>query len=220
MRTAIIFVLSAALVLTTATGVEATNGMNLEGYGPVSAGMGGASLAFQNGTAAMMNNPATMALFPDGYHLDVALGFLGPDVTASVRTPGGEISANSLSDAFYMPALGFFAKRGQYGYGLGIYGQGGMGTEYAADSWLSDPSMGANSALESGLVNRSEVSIGRAIAPFTYDVSERLHIGLSLDFVWCFAGISVISSRRHVTHSSRWRSLKSSCPWLLTVHPA
>lgn len=184
MRKAIAVVLSAGLVMTVSAGVMATNGMNLEGYGPISTSMGGASFAFRNGTAAMMNNPATLGLFPDGYHLDLALGFLGPDVEASVVTPGGAMSAASLSDAFYMPALGFFVKRGQYGYGLGVYGQGGMGTEYAVDSWMADPSMGANTALESGLVNRSEVSIGRAIVPFTYDVSERLHLGLSLDFVW------------------------------------
>jgi len=184
MRKAIAFVLAIMLVLPAATGVLATNGMNLEGYGPISAGMGGASFAFYNGTAAMMNNPATLALFPDGYHLDLALGFLGPDVKASVATPAGTMSATSLSDAFYMPAVGFFVKQGQYGYGFGIYGQGGMGTEFAADSWMADPSMGANTALEGGLVNRSEVSVGRAIVPFTYDVSEQLHLGLSVDFVW------------------------------------
>ena len=34
----------------------ATNGMNMEGYGPIALGMGGASMAYENGSAATMNN--------------------------------------------------------------------------------------------------------------------------------------------------------------------
>lgn len=40
----------------------ATNGMDMEGYGAIALGMGGASMAYDNGTAAMMNNPATMVM--------------------------------------------------------------------------------------------------------------------------------------------------------------
>ena len=73
----------------------ATNGMNLEGYGPISAGMGGTSFGFHNGTAAMMNNPATLGFFADGYHLDLAVGYLGPKITATIETPDGSMSAAS-----------------------------------------------------------------------------------------------------------------------------
>ena len=55
----------------------ATNGMNLEGYGPIATGMGGASMAYDNGNAAVMNNPATLGLRGQGSRLDVALGMLG-----------------------------------------------------------------------------------------------------------------------------------------------
>jgi long-chain fatty acid transport protein len=55
----------------------ATNGMNVEGYGPIATGMGGASMAYDNGTAAMMNNPATLGLDADGSRLDVARWFPG-----------------------------------------------------------------------------------------------------------------------------------------------
>ncbi|HSG29188.1 MAG TPA: outer membrane protein transport protein, partial [Candidatus Krumholzibacterium sp.] len=86
--------------------------------------------------------------------------------------------------AFYMPALGFLMRHEEFTFGLGIFSQGGMGTEYADDSFLSDPSMGMNTALENGLVNRSEVGVGRVMVPVTYDVNEKLSIGASLDFVW------------------------------------
>jgi long-chain fatty acid transport protein len=163
---------------------EATNGMNLEGYGPIATGMGGASFAYLNGTAAMMNNPATLSLIPNGIMLDLAFGSLGPDVSAIVTTPMGSMTAESEATAFYMPAFGLFVRKENYGFGIGVFSQGGMGTEYGADSWLADPSMGANTALTGGLVNRSEVGVGRVIAPFTYDIDEQWSVGASFDFVW------------------------------------
>jgi long-chain fatty acid transport protein len=158
--------------------------MNLEGYGPISAGMGGAAYGFHVGTAAMMNNPATLGFFADGYHLDLALGYLGPRIESTVTTPMGEMTAESESKSFWMPALGFYSKKSEWGYGIGVFGQGGMGTEYNSSSWLSDPSMGANTALEQGLVNRSEVSVGRLLIPVTYDIDEKLTVGITADFVW------------------------------------
>jgi long-chain fatty acid transport protein len=184
-RSATILCLAAILaVLIPASRADATNGMNLEGYGPISAAMGGASFAFWNGTAAVMNNPATLGLMVSGMHLDLAFGDLGPDVEAIVSTPSGPISATSSSTAFYMPAIGFVVKRGVVGFGVGVFSQGGMGTEYGSDSWLADPSMGANTALTRGLVNRSEVGVGRVIVPVTYDVNDRLILGVTGDFVW------------------------------------
>src|SRR5512145_317330 len=90
--------------LAASTSVYATNGMNLEGYGPIATGMGGASMAYDNGTAAMMNNPATLGLMPAGNRLDVALGYLGPHIKASA--PGAP-DATSSADAFFMPAIGW-----------------------------------------------------------------------------------------------------------------
>ena len=162
----------------------ATNGMNLEGYGPIAVSMGGASFAYMNGTAAMMNNPATLSLMPSGMLLDLAFGNLGPNVEAIVTTPMGSMTAESEATAFYMPAFGFFVRKENYGFGIGLFSQGGMGTEYGADSWLSDPSMGANTALTEGLVNRSEVGVGRVLVPFTYDIDEQWSVGASFDFVW------------------------------------
>jgi long-chain fatty acid transport protein len=151
--------------------------MNMEGYGPVATGMGGASMAYDNGTAAMMNNPATLALMDEGSRADLAFGFLGPDVNSSVAGA----SSRSTADAFSMPAFGWVRKRGKVAYGFGIYGQGGMGTEYDSNSIFSNP---GNQTASPHLVNRSEVSVGRVILPLTYDVDPDLRIGGSLDYVW------------------------------------
>lgn len=150
----------------------ATNGMNMEGYGPIATGMGGASFAYDNGTAAVINNPATLGFMASGSsRLDVAVGGLHPDVTA--RVPGA--SVGSGGDAYYMPALGYVRKDGKLTYGVAVFAQGGMGTEYSSSSFM---------ALGSGKDARSELGVGRLIFPVAYDVSPDFTVGGSIDFVW------------------------------------
>lgn len=159
----------AALLTVTGLSVPAfaTNGMDLEGYGPVAAAMGGASFAYDNGAGAMMNNPATLGLMGQGSGIGVALGFLGPNVSSSSVKSGG--------DAYYMPAVGYVTKTGNLTYGIGVYSQGGMGTEYDASSPM---------AYGTGDNVRSEVGVGRLILPLAYNVNDNLTIGGSLDWVW------------------------------------
>jgi len=148
----------------------ATNGMIMEGYGPIAAGMGGASMAYDNGTAALANNPATLGMMKDGSRVDVMLGFVGPDVSATGM-------GKSKADAFYMPAIGYVKKQGKLAYGAGIYGQGGMGTEYAGG-------------------DMAQVSVGRVIFPLAYSVNDRVNVGGSVDVVW--AGMDLVSSAAHI----------------------
>lgn len=164
--------LAVAVSLSAPISAYATNGMNLEGYGAIATGMGGASMAYDNGTAAVMNNPATLGLMEQGNRVDVALGFLGPDITSKMA---GMPDAESSADAFYMPAIGWARKAGQLTYGAGVFGQGGMGTEYAANSFLA---AGSNEMV------RSEVSMGRFIIPLAYEVNKNVNIAGSLDYVW------------------------------------
>ncbi|MBI3393016.1 MAG: outer membrane protein transport protein [Nitrospirae bacterium] len=150
----------------------ATNGMNLEGYGPVATGVGGASMAYDNGTFGMMNNPATLGLGAQGDRLDVALSFLGPNVTSKMS---GMSDAKSSADLFIMPGIGYVKNIGMMAYGLGIYAQGGMGTEYAADSFM---------AAGSGDKARSELSVGRLVIPFVMEVDKKTKVAVSLEGVW------------------------------------
>ncbi|OGI45679.1 MAG: hypothetical protein A2151_00515 [Candidatus Muproteobacteria bacterium RBG_16_65_34] len=154
-----------------APSVFATNGMNMQGYGPIAYGMGGASMAYDNGTAATMNNPATLGLMGAGNRLDVALGVLMPDVSAET----GGMKATSGGDQYLMPAVGYAHKEGALTYGFGIFAQGGMGTEYAADTFM---------AMGSGQDVRSELGVGRLIFPIAYNVDSNLTVGGSIDYVW------------------------------------
>lgn len=155
----------------------ATNGMNLEGYGPVAGAMGGASMAYDNGTAAVMNNPATLGLMKEGSRADFALGILAPSITSTFT---GMPSADSSATAFYMPAIGYARKSGQFTYGAGVFSQGGMGTEYAANSFMASGGVAGGT----GDIVRSEVGVGRFIIPLAYQVDDKITVGGSLDFVW------------------------------------
>lgn len=161
----------AAVGLAVPGAAVATNGMIMEGYGPIAAGVGGASMAYDNGTAAMANNPATLGLMADGSRVDVMLGFVGPDLSVP-QSPMGPLGA-SEADAFYMPAIGYVKKHDKLAYGVGIYGQGGMGTEYANG-------------------DMAQVSVGRVIFPFAYAVNDRLNVGGSFDVVW--AGMDLVAN--------------------------
>lgn len=175
---------------------HATNGMNMEGYGPIATGMGGASMAYDNGTAAMMNNPATLGLAADGNRFDAALGFLGPDVAVvNGQSSGG--------DAYFMPAIGWARKDGNLTYGVGMFAQGGMGTEFD------------NSMVMDGLPERSELGVGRLIAPLAFNVNPNLTIGGSIDFVW-----AMLDMRMAMPLGNMGAPAPGTMASLITVPPA
>jgi long-chain fatty acid transport protein len=161
----------------------ATNGMNMEGYGPVATAMGGASYAYDNGTAGLINNPATLSLMASGTsRLDLAVGGLHPSGTAKMA---GMPDAKSNGTAYYMPAVGYVRKDDKLTWGIGMMAQGGMGTEYGTNTFLSGyKSMtGANGGL-SGQENRAELGLGRVMLPLSYDVSDTLKVGGTVDYLW------------------------------------
>ena len=145
-----LFLLTPLCALLAAGSAHATNGMLMEGYGPISTGMGGASQAIDHGNAGMAQNPATLGMMADGTaRLDVAFGILGPDVNSSM--PAFGMSAKSGGTSYLMPAFGYTRRSGALTYGLGMFAQGGMGTEYDATSFL---------AMGSGSPVRSELGVG------------------------------------------------------------
>lgn len=165
-----IFYLTPLCALLAAGSAHATNGMLMEGYGPISTGMGGASQAIDHGNAGMAQNPATLGMIEDGTaRLDVAFGILGPDVKSSMMG----MEAKSGGTSYLMPAFGYTRRSGALTYGLGMFAQGGMGTEYDATSF-----MGA------GAPARSELGVGNVIFPVAYQVNPNLTVGATLKFMW------------------------------------
>jgi long-chain fatty acid transport protein len=172
---------AAAFTLSLPLLAQATNGMQLEGYGPVAAGMGGASAAVDNGLAAATNNPATLGLMGPGARLDLAVGMLGPHVSSSA----GPMQANSTGTSYVMPAFGYGRSTGQFSYGLAVFAQGGMGTDYDSGSFL---------AMGSGAPVRSELGVGRLIVPLAWHATPALTLGASLDYVWASLDMRMAAS--------------------------
>ena len=168
-----LFFLTPVCALLAAGSVHATNGMLMEGYGPISTGMGGASQAIDHGNAGMAQNPATLGMMADGTaRLDVAFGILGPDVSSAMAAMP---TAESGGTSYLMPAFGYTRRNGALTYGLGVFAQGGMGTEYGANSFL---------AAGSGSPVRSELGVGNVIFPVAYQVNPNLTVGAQLKFMW------------------------------------
>lgn len=167
-----IFYLTPLCALLAAGSAHATNGMLMEGYGPISTGMGGASQAIDHGNAGMAQNPATLGMMADGTaRVDVAFGILGPDVKSSV--PGA--TAESGGTSYLMPAFGYTRRSGALTYGIGMFAQGGMGTEYDATSFMGGPGQ---------IPARSELGVGNVIFPVAYQVNPNLTVGATLKFMW------------------------------------
>lgn len=171
-----------------ASQVYATDGMNMEGYGPVAAAMGGASMAYDNGTAALMNNPATLALMADGTRVDLAAGLLGPSVKSNGQ--------NSSATSFIMPAFGIARKKDDFVFGFGIFSQGGMGAEYSNagtyNGLTSMMSSSSDNVSDPGYTNRSEVGVGRALIPIAWKMNDRFTVGGSLDYVWATLDLQML----------------------------
>jgi long-chain fatty acid transport protein len=85
------------------------------------------------------------------------------------------MSADSTGTSYVMPAFGYARRSGALTYGLGVFAQGGMGTDYGANSFL---------AAGSGQAVRSELGVGRVLLPLAYQVSPDFAVGATLDYVW------------------------------------
>lgn len=174
---------AALLAMAVSTPAFATNGMNLEGYGAKSHAMGGASMAFDTGNSAVMNNPATLGYMKEGTS-EIGIGIRGlhPDIDLSY----GPAADASSATAFYMPSLSYMRRDGAITWGAAVLSQGGMGAEYGAGSSIF--SYGRAYSLApvplSGLTNRSEVGVGRVMFPVGWQVTENTNIGITADFVW------------------------------------
>jgi long-chain fatty acid transport protein len=163
--------------------VFATNGMNLEGYGAKSHALGGASMAFDTGNSAVMNNPATLGMMKDGQEeLGFSIRGLHPAVSA-VHTP---LSDASDGDAYYMPSLSYMRKDGNIAWGVAVLAQGGMGTEYGNDSPLFQGGYSMQNTLVSmsGKEIRSELGGGRLMFPIAWNITPNTTIGASFDLIW------------------------------------
>ena len=159
----------------------ATNGMSLEGYGAKSAAMGGTSMAYDIGNSGMMGNPATLGLRKQGNNFGLGVTVLQPDVNASIPAYG--MSSDSDGTSYLMPSLSFIRKDGDFTYGVGVFAQGGMGTDYSGSSFLSGGT---------GLPQMSQVGFGRLMFPLAYQATKELSVAAQIDYIWASMDLQML----------------------------
>ncbi len=121
----------------------ATDGYFTLGYGTRSQGMGGTGVAFPVGTMSPATNPAGLALAEPGW--EVGVGLFNPnrhyEVSGNASGYPGTFGlkpgrVESGSRLFPMPHLGFAKAIGAKGvFGVALYGNGGMNTNYSAKTF-------------------------------------------------------------------------------------
>jgi long-chain fatty acid transport protein len=119
-----------ALLASPVTAALATDGYFPHGYGMKAKGMGGASVAMTDNAFAGANNPAIAAWAGD--RVEVGVDVFMPE--RSMDRAGLGVT-KSDSNTFYVPELGYNKKISeQIGVGITLYGNGGMNTDYPANS--------------------------------------------------------------------------------------
>jgi len=133
---------SIALLATVAvsTSALATDGYFSHGYGTASKGMAGAGTAFSTEALSVATNPANVQL-AESDRLDIGMAYFSPDRGFKVSgNPSGQDGTfpfepgnwNSDSEQFFIPHLAFVGSiDASSSFGLALYGNGGMNTDYA-----------------------------------------------------------------------------------------
>lgn len=173
-----------ALALGAAAGAaQATDVFRLEGFGAVSRAMGGVATAHDVGPAGMMTNPATLSLMEADNAAMVGLDLVTTDIDVRNRSTGENAHSRNHGanrGPYFAPELAYVQRVGDWTFGLGAFAQGGLGTEYGRNSFLSR----ATGGLDTGLENSSRLLVLNIPLAASFRATEALTIGGSIDAMW------------------------------------
>ncbi len=212
----VMVVLSAALfAMSTA---KATDVFNLEGYGPVSRAMGGTGVAYDVGPAAMMLNPATLGFMGDGRYLYLGFDVVTTDIkTTNIATGESASSGNhgNNNGPYFAPEAAFVYRTEKYAFGVGAFAGGGLGTQYGGSSFLSRTS---TNGINTGFDNFSRLLVLRIPFAMSYDVTDKLTVGGSLDAVWTSLNLGLLLDASQIgTLAAQHRASGTLLPALASV---
>jgi len=162
---------------------HATDAFEMEGYGPISRAMGGAATALNIGAAGMMNNPATLSLMDQGSEMHLGLDLITTNINVQDLATGQNASSNNHNNnrgPYFAPEAAYTYHNGPLALGIGAFAQGGLGTEYGTSSFLST----ATGGLATGLGNSSRLLVLNIPIAASYQISDRLTVGASLEAIW------------------------------------
>lgn len=151
------WILTAALLVIAAAKVQATEGVNLIGIGPVQQGTAGAGVASAKDSTWLILNPA--GLTDVGRQVDASFQYFAPN--RNVDYGAGKQNDDS---AFFIPSLSasFGCCRNDSGYlGIGLYGTSGMGVDYVGGP----------------LGSRTELSVAKMTLTYAKDLGNGWSVG-------------------------------------------
>ncbi len=171
------------LAITSQSACAVSDVFRFVGHGPVSEAMGGAATAFDVGAAGMMTNPATLSLMPQGSAFNFGGDLIFADLVVKDPATGERIRSRTHSNnrgPYAAPQLAYTYHRGPWALGVGIFPEGGVGTEYGSSSFLSR----ATGGLATGLENSSRLLTLDIPFAASYQVNDKLAVGASVDAMW------------------------------------
>lgn len=174
---------AAAILIAFLQSALATDVFRLEGFGPISRSMGGVATALDIGAPGMMTNPATLSSMKEGASIHFGLDIVTTNIDARNQATGETASSKSQSNnrgPYGAPEVGLVYRREAWTLGVGAFAQGGLGTEYGKDSFLSR----ATGSLETGLENSSRLLVLNIPFAISYAVNDRLTVAGSIDAMW------------------------------------
>lgn len=172
--------------------VWATDAFNLLGHGPISIGMGGTAAANDIGPAGMMANPATLALMSDGSYVQLGADVISANLEIKNEKTGEVASSHSRgrnNGPYYGPELAFVWRQDRYALGVGAFAADGVGTQYGTNSFLSRT---ATNNVNTGLDNFSRLMVLQIPFSATYQATDKLTVGGSLDAVWTSVNLGLL----------------------------
>lgn len=113
------------------TSALATNGYFSHGYGIKSKGMGGVGIALPQDSLAAAANPAGMVMV--GNRIDAGVDWFRPIREADITAPNPTAANNDGSDTknFFIPEFGYNRMLNpNLSFGVAVYGNGGMNSDY------------------------------------------------------------------------------------------
>lgn len=179
--------LTAGLVLgalsATSQFAQATDVFRLEGIGAISRAMGGTAVAHDVGPGGMLTNPSTLSLATSDRQAMIGFDLVTTDITVKDTRTGESASSSTHANnrgPYMAPEAAFTQRFGNLSIGLGAFAQGGLGTEYGRNSFLSRSTGGAATGLE----NSSRLLVLDIPLAASYRVNDALTLGASLNAMW------------------------------------
>lgn len=149
----------------------ATNGMNMIGDSPRSAGMGGADVAVCSDARSVAGNPAVVARTSPA-SATIGVRALMPSLSLDLDGAGPAPAVDGESQVFPLPLLGYVHSVADtpWAFGIGIFGQGGMGVSFKD---LPTPMMTTDEIT-------SQIQFARVNPLVSYAVNDDLTLGATV----------------------------------------